>query len=41
VTDVEELADGTTVPVGQKLFIVDGEELPILELRELTITPAA
>lgn len=28
-------------PVGQKLLLVDGEELPILELRELDITPAA
>jgi type VI secretion system protein ImpE len=40
VTDMEDLADGTVVPIGQKLLLVDGEELPILELRELTITPA-
>jgi type VI secretion system protein ImpE len=40
VTDVEQLADGRSVPIGQKMLLVDGEELPILELRELTITPA-
>ncbi len=34
-------ADGTEAPLGQKLFLVDGEEVPILELRELVITPAA
>jgi hypothetical protein len=27
--------------VGQKLLLVDGEEFPLLELRELQITPAA
>jgi type VI secretion system protein ImpE len=32
--------DGTEAPLGQKLFLVDGEEVPILELRELVITPA-
>jgi type VI secretion system protein ImpE len=39
VTDVDELSDGTEVPVGQKLLLVDDTELPILELRELVITP--
>lgn len=33
--------DGTEAPLGQKLLLVDGEEFPILELRELKITPAA
>jgi type VI secretion system protein ImpE len=33
--------DGTEAPVGQKLLLVDGEEFPLLELRELKITPAA
>ena len=28
-------------PVGQKLFLVDDEEFPILEVRELELTPAA
>ena len=32
--------DGGEAPIGQKLLLVDGEELPILELRELEITPA-
>ncbi|HET7275704.1 MAG TPA: type VI secretion system accessory protein TagJ [Longimicrobiaceae bacterium] len=40
VTDWEELEDGTPVPVGQKLFIVDGEPVPILELRELELSTA-
>lgn len=39
VTEWEALDDGSEVPLGQKLFIVDGEEVPVLELRELTITP--
>jgi type VI secretion system protein ImpE len=33
--------DGVDTPVGQKLLLVDGEEFPILELRELEITPVA
>lgn len=37
VTEWVALQDGTEVPVGQKLFFVDGEELPILELRTLEI----
>jgi type VI secretion system protein ImpE len=32
--------DGTEAPIGQKLLLVDGEEFPLLELRELQITPA-
>jgi type VI secretion system protein ImpE len=31
--------DGVEAPLGQKLFLVDGEEMPILELRDLVITP--
>jgi type VI secretion system protein ImpE len=31
---------GLEVPVGQKLLLVDDEEVPILEVRELTITSA-
>ncbi|NJD11049.1 MAG: tetratricopeptide repeat protein [Gemmatimonadetes bacterium] len=41
VTEVADLADGITVPVGQKLFLVDGEEVPLLEMRELVINPVA
>jgi type VI secretion system protein ImpE len=33
--------DGTEAPLGQKLLLVNGEEVPILELRELVIAPAA
>ncbi len=32
---VWEEADGVTVPAGQKLLLVDGEEIPILEVRNL------
>jgi protein involved in temperature-dependent protein secretion len=32
-------ADGVSVPFGQKLLLVDGEEVPILEIRALTIGP--
>lgn len=37
VTEVEDLADGRAAPVGQKLWLIDGREVPLLELRELTI----
>ena len=40
VTEWVALGD-ETVPLGQKLLLVDGEEFPILELRELDITPTA
>ena len=36
-TEVEDLDDGRAAPVGQKLWLVDGGEMPLLELRELTI----
>ena len=39
VTHWQTLADDAEAPVGQKLLLVDEEEFPILELRELTITP--
>ena len=41
VTQWEALDDAAEAPIGQKLLLVDDEEFPILELRELTITPAA
>jgi type VI secretion system protein ImpE len=31
--------DGVEAPIGQKVLLIDGEELPILELRELEISP--
>ena len=40
VTEWRELEDGEQAPVGQKLLLVDGEEFPILELRELEIAVA-
>jgi len=33
------LENDLEAPMGQKLLLVDGEELPILELRELDIVP--
>ncbi len=41
VTDWQELPDGSEVPVGQKLLLVDNELFPILELRDLEITAPA
>jgi len=41
VTDFEVIDDEMVIPIGQKLLLVDGEPFPILELRELEITPAA
>jgi type VI secretion system protein ImpE len=38
-TDVEERDDGTEIPVGQKLWLIDDDEVPVLELRELVIHP--
>lgn len=41
-TDVEEHDDGTVVPVGPKVLFVDGEPVPLLDVRELTFdAPAA
>jgi type VI secretion system protein ImpE len=37
----EELPDGRAVPAGQRLLLVDGEEVPVLEVRELVVTPTA
>ena len=36
-TEWQELPDGSQAPIGQKLLLVDEEEFPILELRELEI----
>lgn len=36
-TDIEEREDGTVVPVGPKILLVDGEPVPLLEVRELVI----
>jgi len=38
----EESPDGRETPFGQKMLLVDGEEIPLLELRRLEFTqPAA
>ena len=39
VTDWQTTDSGKEVPLGQKLLLVDGEEFPILEVRELVIAP--
>lgn len=36
-TDMAETDDGLTYPVGQKLFLMDGEPVPILTVREVVI----
>jgi type VI secretion system protein ImpE len=40
-TEWREAVTGEEVPVGQKLLLVDGEEFPILEIRELEIASAS
>ena len=37
----EDQPDGSERPLGQKLLLVDGEEIPILEARSIVWTPAA
>lgn len=39
VTDLQTLDTGEEVPVGQKLWLIDDQEVPVLELRELDIDP--
>jgi type VI secretion system protein ImpE len=41
VTDWVETESGIDVPEGQKLLLVDGEYVPILEVRSLTINVAS
>jgi type VI secretion system protein ImpE len=41
VTEWEELESGEEAPVGQKLLLVDGEEYPLLEVRELLFDAAS
>jgi type VI secretion system protein ImpE len=41
VTVWEEDENGEEVPFGQKMLLVDGEEIPLLEVRSLTITATA
>jgi type VI secretion system protein ImpE len=39
VTQWDSDDDGVEAPVGQKLLLVDGEEFPLLEIRELIVEP--
>lgn len=39
-TDWVELEDGDYAPVGQKLLLVDGEQVPLLSIRELEVHQA-
>ena len=39
--DWDELPDGSFTPSGQKMLRIDGELVPLLELRDLVITPSA
>lgn len=41
VTQWQDLEDGAQIPVGQKMLLVDDEEFPLLEVRELVITPSS
>ena len=41
LTDWQALDSGAAAPLGQRLLLVDGEEFPLLEVRELVITPPA
>ena len=40
-TGWRELDSGEAVPFGQKMFLIDDEEAPILELRRLEFQPAS
>jgi type VI secretion system protein ImpE len=40
-TDWAETSDGMSYPIGQKLFLVDGDAVPLLEIRELVIGEAS
>jgi len=40
-TDWEDLSDGDFAPVGQKMLVIDGENIPLISLRDLVISPAA
>ena len=40
VTEWAELDTGEGTPIGQKMLLVDDEEFPVLEVRELTFDPS-
>jgi type VI secretion system protein ImpE len=37
-THWQEVEGGEPIPVGQKIFLVDGEEFPLLEVRKIEFT---
>jgi type VI secretion system protein ImpE len=37
----EDQEDGTQIPFGQRMFNIDGEDVPILEIRNIEFAPAA
>ncbi len=39
-TDWIELESGEEAPIGQKVLLVDGEDFPLLEVRELLVHPS-
>ena len=39
-TDVREAPDGTPIPLGPKVLVVDGEPVPLLDVRQLSIDPS-
>lgn len=39
-TDWEELPDGQFAPVGQKVLRIDGRDVPLLDVRQLTLIPS-
>jgi len=39
-TDWQENGDGNSVPFGQKMFVVDEDDIPLLEIRKLEFTAA-
>jgi type VI secretion system protein ImpE len=40
MTDWQQDEAGEVVPVGQKMLLVDGEEFPMLEVREIEFVAA-
>ena len=39
LTEWQDIGDGQSAPAGQKMFLVDDEEFPLLELRKLEFHP--
>jgi len=39
-TDWEELPNGSYTPIGQKMLVINGEYVPLIETRDIVISPA-